>query len=413
MELHSLIALTRILAKFKFLADGLQPTKDSFQIVLAASRVLSDWPANFFGLLSDLGSRPGVVNHGAVGKQFEGIYGSLMKNEAISKVEIEFMRAAFMEFVSEHWGRGFVDPKLISGSVSVRPARFVSLAEFSARIRVQPRTAQRILKDHPATAERVACGNAFRTIVDANSEFIPPKAPGCVLRLRVAARVLGLPVSTLQELKASGVFEVKHLPPGHPGWHERDLDAFAGRLATVASSTPTGLTCETLSIGQVMNNRHLPPTVKARFLSEILSGNIPTAGAGKPQVAAQRISTHRYVQFVSEFNGRLTGSVSTVEAARELECDPGSLPGLVERGHVRGTRTPRGLRIATDSITQFRSEYAVLVSHAKQIGTSTRALMQTCEKNGLNLLIIPVRGRTTVQAFIRVADLAKLCRLTA
>jgi len=416
MDLRSLIALTRILAKFRLIADGLKPSEDPFQVVPAASRVLSDWPTNFFALLSNLGSRANVIGHGAVGKQFDGIYRSLMRNKAISKGQTEFMRTAFMEFVTDHWGRGFVDRKLLNGSFSVRQPRYVSLAEFSARIGVQPRTAQRILKDRRAPAERVTCGKTFRTIVDAQSEFIPAKAPGRVLRVRAAARTLGLPVSTLQELRASGVFEVKHLPPGHPGWHEEDIQQFGAefskdrvRDAGARRNTPNQVT-----LRRVMNNRHLSPKLKAACIAGVLAETIAVNGSVDGTIAGIQLDPDDYERFLLDMRKLTWGeSCTPKEVAALLHCDRSTVSCLFDRGLLKGRRTPVGLRIDKESVERFASEYVSLASRAKTCGTSARSLMHKCRIVRVELLLISVKNRKGPQPFALRGELDRIRAVAA
>jgi hypothetical protein len=408
MDLRSLIALTRTLAKFRLIADGLKPIEDPFQIVFTAGRVLSDWPTNFFALLSDIGSRANAVGHGAVGKQFDGIYRSLMRNKAINKGQTDFIRNTFMEFATDHWGRGFVDRKLAQRVVRTSQPRYVSLAEFSARIGVQPRTAKRILKDRRASAERVTCGKTFRTIVDSRSEFIPAKAPGRVLRVRAAARTLGLPVSTLQELRACGVFEVRHLPPGHPGWHEEDIEQFRAEFpkdmvpnAPVPRNTPDQVT-----LSRVMNNRHLSPKVKAACIAGLLAESIAVNGSVDGTIAGIQLDPDDYERFLSDMRKLTWGeSCTPTEVAALLHCDRATISGLFDRGFLRGRRTPVGLRIDKESVERFASEYESLASRAKTCETSARALLHKCREARVGLLLVSVKNRKAPQPFARRCDL--------
>jgi len=340
------------------------------------------------------------------------VYRSLMRNKGIGECQTGFVRKAFLEFVTDHWGRGFVDHKLAKRVALVGQPRYVSLAEYSARIGVQPRTAQRILKDCQATAERVICGKSFRTVVDAQSEFVPAKVPGRVLRLRVAARMLGLPVSTLQELKKASVFEVKHLPPGHPGWHEGDIQSFTAKLlkSTVQNAVAhRNAGDHRFSLGRIMNNRHLSPTAKAALITGVLTGSIAVSGPVSATIDGIQIYSDDYKRFLSDMRKRTLGDSRTpTEVAAVLHCDRATVPGLFDGGFLTGSRTPLGLRVDNESVARFAAEYVSLASKAKLCGTSVRALMRKCERAGLHILIIAVKHRRTTQPFVRQADLHQL-----
>lgn len=416
MELHSLLTLARTLGKYRAYADGCERADDPLQVVLASSRVLSDWPTNFFTLLGDLGEKSGKASqHGAVGKQFNGIYRSLFRNRSIGDGQTDFMRSAFLEFATDRWGRGFVDRKLTISSPGARQPRFVTLAEYSARLRVQPRTAQRILRTLPAAAERVSCGKAIRIIVDAQSEVIATKAPGRLLRLRAAARTLELPVSVLRELRISGVYKVTHLPPGHPGWHERDVHAFSAKLSGIAvplAPIQHGTT-DHISISQIMNNRHLSPKAKAALIARILAGSIAVNASPDGTFGRIRLSSGDYRRFLLDLRKNSHQDFrSPTEVAALLHCDHTTISALFEQGLLKGWRTPIGLRIDHASAESFAAEYESLASHAKASRTSTRALMAKCRKAGIVLLTIAVKSRKAPQPFARRRELDRL-RATA
>ena len=201
-ELRSTLAIFRVLGRYRLTADMAQPSDDPISTMAAAARVLTSWPQNFFTLMNDLG-RLGGVDEGAVGKQFKGLYSSLTRNRVIGRTNCQFLIEAFLDFVQNHWSHGYVDPKLV-GSEALVDRRFLTLAGFAERIGVQPRTALRLLRTNVRTAERITCGKASRIIVDARSGPEFRRSPGAVLRTRVVASSLNIPVSVLLQCTSSG-----------------------------------------------------------------------------------------------------------------------------------------------------------------------------------------------------------------
>lgn len=404
MDVRSLLATIRILGKYQLLADGADATADERQIVFAATLALSDWPNKFVHLLRSLGEQPGVAASGSVGKQFDGIYRSLTKNKAIVKGQVGFLRAAFIDFVQNHWGLGFVDRKL-SRSATGHESRYITLAEFARRVGVQPRTAARLLNSGTHASRRVPCGRSNRVIVDTVSDGAIVKSPGLILRTRDAARQLSLPVSVILELRRLGVFQVRNLPPEYPGWHERDVADFERSLTGVNATSGAAKSTETIALSKFMNNRHLSPVLKAGLIRNLFLRAIPVVGCRQPCIGALQIPIESYRQYVSLASQIETGTSSIAEVARELSCDPATLPGLVRLGHLRAIRTARALRIDNQSVSEFASAYTCLAPHSNSLGTSTRALMRKCRERGLDMLLVERKGRSTFQAFIRNSDL--------
>jgi hypothetical protein len=84
MDLRSMLAVVRVIAKCRLVADGQTANPDAQQSILAASRVLMDWPNNLFTLLNDIGQQASAGDHGGVGKQPEDIHRALFRNRAIA-----------------------------------------------------------------------------------------------------------------------------------------------------------------------------------------------------------------------------------------------------------------------------------------------------------------------------------------
>ena len=279
MTMRSLLMVIRALGKFRMIADGGMQPGSEIEVILAATRVLGAWPVNFTKLLEDLGETLPADVSGGIAKQFHGIYRALFRNHAIEQERTNFLRVAFLDFAMNHWGRGYVDHKLIKEMRVPDSQRFLTQTEFAARVGVRQVTVARWLKASNVSATRVKCGNADRILVDANSNAIPRTTPGKIFRKREAAMRLGISVSTLQALKEASIYEVKNLPPTRAGFHELDLQAFSQRFFALVSqrnSRNTGTETTTLKI--VACGRHDGIATKVSFLRGIMKGEIAIMG---------------------------------------------------------------------------------------------------------------------------------------
>ena len=145
MGLRSMLLAIRTIAKHRILADGTGDSSNDKEIVSAAARVLVEWPTNFIALLEDIGRQLPADISGGVGKQFGGIYCGLLRNKAMGdSTRTEFFRVAFLDFAMNHWGRGFVDRKIVRNLGGAAPQRFLTQTEFAAKIGVQQSTAARL-----------------------------------------------------------------------------------------------------------------------------------------------------------------------------------------------------------------------------------------------------------------------------
>jgi transcriptional regulator with XRE-family HTH domain len=277
MGLRSMLLAIRTIAKHRILADETGDWSNHQEIVSAAARVLVEWPANFIALLEDIGRQLPADISGGVGKQFGGIYRGLFRNKAMGDPkQTEFLRVAFLDFAMNHWGRGFVDHKIIQRLGGTGPKRFLTQTEFAAKIGVQQSTAARLLRNSSLASKRVKCGAAVRIVVDIDQMSIPRTWPGKIFRVREAAKRLGISVSVLRALQSSGIYEVNHLLPTRAGFHELDLEAFTKKLLDLApDQKPTSIRGKgTITLQSVLCGRRDSLEVKLNLLRAILSRDI-------------------------------------------------------------------------------------------------------------------------------------------
>jgi len=277
MSLRSILVVIQVLGKYRLIADGFAKEEGELQLVSAASRVLTDWPINFFTLLQSLGDRVLGATNSGVRKQFENIYHALFKNKTIQPPEqTDFIKDAFVDFGANHWGRGVVDSRFLGSRRGSGAGRFMTQAAFARKIGVQPRTAAKILTDRGIPSRRLECGAASRVLIDANNVSIPCSSPGIVLRCREAARQLGMSPALLQDLRRRGIYGVQHLSPTRPGFHPLDVQRFQQRVLTLAQAPIPSTDCNSggISLGSVFRNPHHSVATKATVVRAVLSKEI-------------------------------------------------------------------------------------------------------------------------------------------
>ncbi len=301
MGLRSMLLAIRTIAKHRILADGTGDSSKTTEIVSAASRVLVEWPKNFIALLEDIGRQLPADISGGVGKQFSGIYWGLLRNKAMGdSKQTEFLRVAFLDFATNHWGRGFVDHKIIQNLGRPGSKRFLTQTEFAAKIGVQQSTAARLLKNSGLSSKRVKCGAADRIVVDTYELSIPTTWPGKIYRVREAAKRLGLSVSLLKSLKAEGIYKVGHLLPTRPGFHELDLRSFTKKLLNLNPlHGPSAVRHErTVTLQSVLCGRRDSLEIKLSVVRAILTGYISVLGNSDATIGGLVIDAAAYEQVV-------------------------------------------------------------------------------------------------------------------
>lgn len=409
MDLRAILSVIRTLGKHRLLADNDRSTNDPCQIVTRAAEVLANWPKNFVRLLQDLGKRMLVGGKSGVCAQFQSIYGSLFKNKAIaSPKQIDFLRKAFLEFVTSHWDGGFVDHKLLKAlnATASTKKRFITQTEFASRLGVQQSTAVRFLNKQEVPPARIQSGGSRRFLIDSEKMTISKTMPGTIYRVREAAKLLGFSVSVLQALKVAGVYEVSNMLPTRAGYHERDIESLSYRLLSLSltKKVSMGMT-EVIAMRDVLSGRHYSTEIKVSVVPAILSKGIETVANADETAGGLLIDRDAYHAFVQLARNRAAGNASSpAEAAKALLCDASTIPGLMEAGLLEGSKTPTGLRITDASIQEFKRTFVSLACLAKELHTTTRALMRRCVENDVEMLLASSRRNCGPQPFLRISD---------
>ena len=321
INLRSLLALIRTVGKHRMIANNCTEWNNPRRIVTAAAQVMSDWPNNFIALLNDLGERLPSNVGGGVGKQFAGIYCALFKSKAIRpREDTNFLRVAFLGFARNHWGRGYVDHKLMREARETVPGRFLTQTEFAAQIGVRQITAARMLKKCTVPSIRIKSGSVEKILVDVNAGVVLRTSSGAIYRSREAAKCLGLSVTVLQALRRIGVYEVRHLSPTRQGFHELDVEAFRKKLLALASSPVLPNNRDFITLEAVVKGRHESLDLKVNLLRAMLAKEIPVVGSFDGKLEGLRLYRCDYQQFVAKSRtGRPTVTLKSAIPVR-LKC---------------------------------------------------------------------------------------------
>ena len=323
MGLRSMLLAIRTIAKHRILADRTGDWRSDKQIVSAAARVLAEWPANFIALLEDIGRQLPADTSGGVGKQFRAVYWGLLRNKAMGDAsQTEFLRVAFLDFVMNHWGRGFVDHKIVRKLGGTVSKRFLTQTEFAAKIGVQQSTAARFLKNSGLAAKRVKCGAADRVVVDSDQVSIPRTWPGKIYRIREAAKRLGLSVSVLKELRKVGLYEVNHFFPTRAGFHELDLEVFSRKLLALAMNKKTSRNHgqKVVTLSSILCGRRDSLETKLKVVHATLSRNIRVVGNSNGTATGLLIVWEEYQRIISCESCRPDATVEASDPSRSATC---------------------------------------------------------------------------------------------
>ena len=416
LELRPLLTLIWTLGKHRLIVLDYSSPYAPSNITAAAGHVLADWPNNFFDLLRGIGEkRPKKNRKGGVRAQFESIYSGLFLNAAIKPRQCtDFLKTAFLEFAKNHWDQGYVDRTLMKNLSPGVKGRFLTQTEFAREFGMSTSTAASLVRRNRVTAKRIRCGSQERILIDINQSGIPRNHKGRIYRLKKAAALIGLPRRVLYGLKRGGQFEAKHSGV-KAGYHELDLRTLEQKLLALAPPSNGKISADgCITLGKIFSGHHGAPSGRINIVRGMLSRELTVVGNVNGTIGGLAIPLDEYKAFAQNDRARANGNMRTPdEVAAELHCERDVVPGLLERGLLRGKQIPVGLRITEQSMAAFKQRYVSLASIAADLGSSSRALMRYCAANKISVLNVQSTRIGKTQPFVRIGCREELLKFRA
>lgn len=403
LKLSTLLKVIRVIARCSELS-GVQPARDGgHDSVCCAANVLSNWPHGFFTLLNSM--RNGMATGTSdIRKEYAPLYSALLKRNGASDTgELNFMREAFLDFVSNQPGPRPTDDRLMRSFDFKISRRFVARAELSRIANVNPRTIKNMLQRLPVMEEGNVNSSASRTVIDSHRLPFTIRRPGVILNLRGAAAQLGMPAQTLRSLRASGHFEVVSLPNNKVGFHEDDVERFNSKIIALAQSSGSGGN-RSILLRDAMTMKRSSFETKANLIRAILGKKVPLFVRGEKGSRLPELENRDVMKFLNEERfGHGAICLTGIEAAARLQCDFDVMVKLVAMGLLSGKKERSNWRILFESVERFVNEYWPISSLATDLKTSSRRIQDACSKSGIELLVVsPYSGRSKLYA--RAAD---------
>jgi hypothetical protein len=369
--------------------------------ISSATKYLSEWPNGFFQLLRCLKARESEESV-SIREIYAPLYNAfLRKGRDKNSDGFNFMRIAFLEFVSNHIEDRAADRRVMRSFGFQVDRRFVTRAEIARTLAVGPRAMARSIR----LARGAGRNRVNLKALDAHSFEWRGTRPGLILGMRAAASELGIPVEVLRKLRQSGDYDVTNLASGHSGFHEGDIAAFKHRLFGIAREQRLGDDCDPgalTSLRSVLISSRHSAEDKADLLREILNGKL-RAIRGRAELTADLcIATESLHQFLKNRLRLVYGPVFTgSEAALRLGCGLDVIRGLIHLGVLEGRRFGCLWLIQVVSVESFHASHVPVSTIATQQYTSSRKIVEVCSTGGIELLHVPIRNKVKLYAEAR------------
>jgi hypothetical protein len=387
------------------------PLSNIEEVVRRAGNMLSNWPNNFFGLLSELttktvGETDPRLSRGE--RAFREFYFGLGRE--LESQGAAFFRSAFSQFSRDHLGYGSKLARRHSDPTS--HTRFVSMKDARKLLGVSQGVLNRAIENKEVATCQSKTGSHEHLLIDTDSFLIPKKDPTKVMSIEQASKELCIPTALLSHLKKTGDFEVRHLTKGSRGIHESDVQRFKEKLRQLTpSDADRWKEADSISFRSAVAESCNSRKIKMEIVRRILSGTLAITTWAGYRIENVMLNKTQYLKFLREYGreevrARLgLDSIISTDAAALLDCPRRAVTALVSDGHLRAFRRGNAVWIDQGSLSQFMARYSSLRLLAKRNGTSCRVLKLISDRHRIPRLALKYNCSAN---FIEVDDESKI-----
>ena len=308
----SLPTLLSVIYRFGlFNKQGNSSESEEWLALQTTADVFSDWPQRFHEYLENV--HVPNINQAASGLrgQFHHFYESFFKN-AKQTHEVKFIRDAFIAFGANRWNQAILHKNLKSRDESTLENQYLTLAELSSRIGVQPSTLRKLIaQGHVKVDSHI--GNVTHKLLKLSPQQPFEFAAGLKLNLKQVAQRLDIPVDALRAYRALGFYRPRYLAVPFRYFHERDVDELDVKL--MQGMRP--MSCEkplvnAITLGEIMRMKK-SSEIKAHFIKAVADQVIRPTACKSEQPSGLVFSRHEMLNLFEKINKLVGNSVGIPE----------------------------------------------------------------------------------------------------
>lgn len=380
------------------------------EMLSLAAKLFADWPNGLFNYLDRIGQikHKEVLDTISLKKQFDRFYNAILKS-GLPRDEVLFIKDVFLRFGEEHWRKGFLDKRLLTGE-DKKESNIVGLNKAAEIIGIRPVTLKRLVKKDLINATIIKNDNQEKFLFDI-SKPLPSKTNDTLsIPKREVGREIGLPVSVLNSLRREGAFEVRHLGDKVTSFHHKDVEELKKKIEKLVKNVKKirHLKDEEITIAGAMRMSTGSADSKASIVSEVFTGKIPVIGRVSRKISGIVLHRKAVKQLVRSINLKITKTYSASEAAKILSMDFECVHWLAKNKYLDAVDGKQYLRVSEESVNRFKNEFISCSEIAKNTGSSTRGIVYKCKKYKIKLEYARRKNGRSPQPFVNRSSISKI-----
>jgi len=377
----------------KFVAT-LKDNEKRHSLLSMALSVFMNWPSNYFELLDQITQRQTTSSCvTGIGHDFGYFYPNLYKEMS----SLDFLKKSFEEYLYINWNNGYVNKKLKIENIDLDKRGYVSKIEAAKILKIEHEGINRLMTQGKLAGFKKKAKNRTIYLIEKESLYSLKEAFSNAISFKEARAFLSVGENTLINLLESGL--IKPLRgPGEDGcfrWKftRESLESFLVGIEP-RKVTVNRVIKETISFNKALKKLIFLGIETADFIKLIHQNIILPCGCDNNKKGLQRLLffTSDILDYINNqvLLTRKSDSYSIREVSNMLDDGGQSTYILHKKGFFGEIVKGRfgSSTISQEAIENFKAKYVFTAALAKEIGVSSRFLIEQLCKRG----IVPVSG---------------------
>lgn len=381
------------------------------QMEIVAS-ALVNWPLGFRALLADLYDKEIEESEELppFATTFSWLLVRLIKNDEADGSAFEFIEREVYQFGSKYWTRSAIARDGKAKSLMPEKMRWGTLCEASEATGLHKLTIKKRIASGEIKTRRIKKNSSRAIVVDMDSIREQNISQYPAVCIRDAARMIGVSIKTLRELRVSGVFEENYRSNFLGSLAKEDVEVFAAVFKSLCSNRKAINTPDSTTLDNAFIEFTASPKEKSELFARLIAdpalivGKKRGGGAGRLQVLRSTITDHfRSVRSGSE------ACITLLKTAKLLGCATNVVTSLKRGGYIKTSKQYGQLTPTLASVIEFDTTYVGMKKISKRVGLGVKTAHARFDFGKFDHIKLKFSKHTTI--FVLRKDLPQIEKL--
>lgn len=394
--------------------DGMPKARSLYVAQLEqVATALTDWPRSFQNLLSAMyvDDLETAVEQPSFARQFSWLFFRLIKNDAADGRAYAFLEQEAYRFGAGYWTRGAMTRKEGSQHLIPETLRWGTVGEAAKILGFHMVSMKKRIERGEIPTRRISSKKVRDIVVDLDWVRHQQVSQHPPVKIREAAKRVGVSIETLKAMRENGLYEARYRPSQIGSLSREDLDALAERLRALIAAQKSARGRKVITLERAFVRYGASPEEKAALIARLLDNPQWIVGCESPGARVGQAQVMPMTMDAFFRDKRPNPCVTAQAATKRLQCTAAVVTSLRKAGHIQSRQSRGRWLLCGMSLQQFEDTYEIMGAVAKRVGVSIKRAYARTDFSVFRHIKVVSPRHTTI--FVHKGDMDEIERTLA